>query len=145
MKIPTRILDIIAANCAAAYPNEGCGVLMGRPGNPDHVTDAMPVDNAEVDSPRTRYRIDPRDLVLVQRLANILGYRILGYYHSHPDHDPIPSEEDRAMAAAGASDGVYHLIVRIDNGILWGFANWIFLQKPSPGRFSPDHVELLRL
>ncbi len=45
-----------------------------------------------------RYTIDPRDMLRVQKQAREKGLKIIGIYHSHPDHRAVPSECDRAQA-----------------------------------------------
>src|SRR5207245_10268515 len=38
--------------------------------------------------------IDPRSLMLVERGAREKGLDVIGYYHSHPDDEPVPSQFD---------------------------------------------------
>lgn len=50
--------------------------------------------NVTTASPRSRYDIDPRELVCVQREAHERGLEIVGFYHSHPDHSSQWSATD---------------------------------------------------
>ena len=54
--------------------------------------------NARTDSPHNRYRIDPGELLSIQRQARESELDILGFYHSHPDHPARWSETDLAEA-----------------------------------------------
>ncbi|KPQ35627.1 MAG: putative metal-dependent protease of the PAD1/JAB1 superfamily [Phormidesmis priestleyi Ana] len=47
---------------------------------------------------RRRYAINPEDMLRVQKQARDQGLNIIGIYHSHPDHEAVPSECDRLQA-----------------------------------------------
>ncbi len=105
-----------------AYPEECCGLLLGRrDGDDRHLFEIWPTPNAwtaDLDlgddltaehgtghrisqtghSRSDRFWIDPKDLLAAQRSARDRGWDVLGVYHSHPDHPAVPSETDRAMA-----------------------------------------------
>lgn len=105
------------------YPLEVCGAIVGAG---EQVHDVIAVENREDREPWHRYRMDPADLVAIQRDARQRGLRILGYYHSHPDHSARPSETDRLVAAAGQSDGVVHVIVSVRRGKATSLGAWVF-------------------
>ena len=48
--------------------------------------------------PRTRYTIDPQDLVAAVRLGEDRGLEVVGFYHSHPRGPVHPSKTDEARA-----------------------------------------------
>jgi proteasome lid subunit RPN8/RPN11 len=82
-----------------AYPEESCGVLVGRFCDRGSVVDsAIRCKNLRHDSPRNRYAIDPKELVGIQREARGGGLEIVGFYHSHPDHPAQWSSTDLAEA-----------------------------------------------
>ncbi len=102
---------------AAAYPNEGCGVLLGRFAGPRvEVVDATSGTNTNTQRARDRYLLDPGDIVRADRAARERGLDVVGYWHSHPDHPAHPSQFDTDHAwldyvyvivtttAAGAGD-----------------------------------------
>jgi len=92
-------LDEIAAAAAAAYPNEGCGALLGpRAG---HVTETFDLPNSEAGAPRVRFAVAPLDYLAVEDAADRRGLSLLGFWHSHPDHPALPSKTDRAYAWVG--------------------------------------------
>jgi proteasome lid subunit RPN8/RPN11 len=90
------------------------------------VEDVVPVSNRETEKPRVRYQIAPEDLIRIDREARHRGLEILGYFHSHPDHAPRPSETDRQRAADTLSDGVIHVVVGVEKGEQATPTAWIF-------------------
>ncbi len=81
------------------YPNECCGVLLGRFADSENtVAGVVACANARQDSPHNRYSIAPLDLVRIQRDARNRGLEIVGFYHSHPDHPAQWSSTDLAEA-----------------------------------------------
>ncbi len=55
--------------------------------------------NTRTDSAHNRYNIAPEELVAIQRQARKLGFDIVGFYHSHPDH-PAHVVADRLRRGA---------------------------------------------
>lgn len=96
--LPDGMRDALAPGLEAAYPGEGCGVLLGRTeGHARQVTEVRPADNRRTDR-RDRYRVDPDLLRQLMEEESRDGPRVLGFYHSHPDAPPEPSETDREAA-----------------------------------------------
>lgn len=95
----------LQAAAEAAYPEEACGLLVGRAQAPgeilvDRIAESANV--AEGDRRRT-FEVDPKvrfDLMraLEESGGTATGERLIGHYHSHPDHPPAPSATDLAMA-----------------------------------------------
>ncbi len=80
---------------AAQTPElEVCGLLFGE-GNA--IEDARPTDNVASD-PATSFEIDPQALFSAIRAAREGGPQLIGYYHSHPSGEALPSRHDHAMA-----------------------------------------------
>lgn len=77
------------------YPDECCGVLLGRVEGNDlrAVHAAVRCENVAA-TPSTNYAMDLRHIVRLQREARAQGLVIVGFYHSHPDHPPLPSPQD---------------------------------------------------
>lgn len=89
---------IIAAICAEAmkaHPHEACGLLLGQGGK---VAQIRPCANVAPD-PARHFEIDPAALIAAFRAERAGGEQVLGYYHSHPTGDAMPSRTDAAMAA----------------------------------------------
>src|ERR1700680_2008469 len=83
-----------------AYPNECCGVLLGRVTDEGTrtVTSTARCGNTRTDSAHNRYNIDPRDLVRIQREGGDRGEDIIGFSHSPPAHPARWSSTDLAEA-----------------------------------------------
>ncbi|REJ83479.1 MAG: hypothetical protein DWQ36_23765 [Acidobacteria bacterium] len=100
MRIAPALLDEIRRHGEEAYPEECCGVLLGRrQAESTEVVRRLPVANEREAAARlNRFSIAPRDLLAAQRSADAEGLEVVGYYHSHPDCPAKPSEHDRAAA-----------------------------------------------
>lgn len=92
-------LDAIRRAAARAYPFEGCGALLGHADG--RVLEATALPNVEGDRPRTRFSVSPSDYIAVEETADARGLRLLGFWHSHPDHPARPSATDRQFAWPG--------------------------------------------
>src|ERR1700691_4408592 len=99
------------------YPHECCGGLLGHfnddGANTKTVTRIARCGNTREDSPHTRYHIDPRELIRIQREGRERGEDIVGFYHSHPDHPARWSQTDFAEAHW---IGCSYVITSVDKG-----------------------------
>lgn len=102
LRITPGALAEIRRHLAAAYPTEGCGLLIGMRGpNGDVVVRRqLPVPNrrAADESGRTRYLIGPEDFLKAEREARQANLVVVGTYHSHPDVPAHPSAYDTEHA-----------------------------------------------
>jgi len=110
VRLPSSVLDGIRQEAARAYPNEGCGALIGP--SEGEVRESLPLPNREEGSPRTRFSVSPRDYMSVEDAAEARGVRLLGFWHSHPDHPARPSATDREYAW----EGLLTLVIAVDGG-----------------------------
>ncbi len=90
----------LRAHGEEAYPNECCGILLGRADEAggNEVRTLMRAGNTRTDSAHNRYHISPLELIQAQRVGRESGLEIIGFYHSHPDHPARWSETDFAEA-----------------------------------------------
>jgi proteasome lid subunit RPN8/RPN11 len=106
LRIEYTDYEALRAHGEESYPNECCGVLLGKniagEGNSaaamNHVSQIVRAGNTRTDSAHNRYNIAPQELVKIQRQARGLGLDIVGFYHSHPDHPAQWSKTDFAEA-----------------------------------------------
>jgi proteasome lid subunit RPN8/RPN11 len=97
--LPRALYDDLRAHGEATYPNECCGILLGRAdAGGIHVTSLLRAGNTRTDSAHNRYHIAPEELIAAQRQARTTGLDIVGFYHSHPDHPAQWSQTDFAEA-----------------------------------------------
>jgi proteasome lid subunit RPN8/RPN11 len=111
------LLEDIARAASAAYPVEGCGALLGERG---HARVMLPLPNTEKDTPRVRFEVSPKDYLRVEREADARGLRLLGFWHSHPDHPARPSATDLSCAWVG----LLTVIVSVQKGQARDIGAW---------------------
>jgi proteasome lid subunit RPN8/RPN11 len=99
LRIAYADYEALRAHGEETYPNECCGVLLGKSvTGSNHVQQLVRAGNTRTDSAHNRYNIAPQELVKIQRQARGLGLDIVGFYHSHPDHPAQWSPTDFAEA-----------------------------------------------
>ena len=92
--IPKTELERMHRHVVETYPEEGCGFLIGRDGDRREVTEVRPTKNVHPEMRETRYTVDPREVLKVDRELRGQELAHLGFFHSHPDHPPRPSQFD---------------------------------------------------
>ena len=125
---PPALHRQIESEGEAGYPNEICGILIGRDvTTPDGVRRRV-VERLEpgknvfaADEQYHRFSIDPLAQLKAERAAERDGLAVLGYYHSHPDHPARPSEYDRDHAWEFYS----YVIVAIAKGKAVDMTSWV--------------------
>ena len=97
--IPLDGLRAVSAAAEAAYPEEACGLLVGRriPGGHARVTRVEAAVNVAADR-RTGFEVDPGLRIGLERELRGTDQAIVGHYHSHPDGPARPSATDLAKA-----------------------------------------------
>jgi proteasome lid subunit RPN8/RPN11 len=109
MKLSQQLLHQIHRHLESGYPNEACGVMLGKDGV---ITEVVSADNQRTDSARNRYLIDPLGYMKIEREADKRGLDVIGIYHSHPDVAARPSQFDLENAWPNLS----YLIVSVAKG-----------------------------
>src|SRR3989304_5825789 len=89
VRLPRNLRHALEAWAREDYPQEACGVLIGR---------QTGTEGAISDVGRGRLELDPQDLLRAEERALSLGLDVVGIWHTHPDHPARPSETDRAHA-----------------------------------------------
>ncbi len=119
--IHDRAREEMIKDAIAAFPDECCGFLFGEEGGEDRVVTAIQVvHNAKEGDKRRRFEIAPKDYLAAERFADEKGVRLLGIYHSHPDHPAIPSEHDRVAAQPYFS----YIIISVINREFSAIRSW---------------------
>ena len=91
----------------AAYPGECCGILLGKTAKNSGKSEIEVLETREApnlvqgEQKSTRFEADPLFLYLVEREIEGSGLEIVGFYHSHPDCEAIPSREDAEKMVPG--------------------------------------------
>ena len=92
--IPRIIISKLFEHSLLEDPNECCGLLLG---NDEKVIEIRNLNNVH-DNPMTRYEIDRKDLMKVQKYCDNNNMDILGVYHSHTHSQAYPSPTDIKVA-----------------------------------------------
>lgn len=125
----------IRAEAKRAYPSEGCGALLGQAEG--DIREAVPLPNVETDKPRVRFSVSPQDYLAMEDEADARGLRLLGFWHSHPDHPARPSETDRRFAW----EGLLTLVIAVENGAPGALTAWDVPGAELPFRERPLVLE----
>ena len=124
--------EIIHSHLCRAYPEEGCGVLLGRDQDGARVVErAIPLDNVQGETRERRYLLAPEQVLAAEREARSAGLDVVGFFHSHPDHPAIPSAFDLEHAWPFYT----YLIVSVRGGAVADANAWRLAEDRS--RFEP--------
>lgn len=93
MHIDDVLLKEMAEHGLREFPNEACGLLAGRDGEPVRFF-AM----RNLDASPASYRLDPKEQLQVFDLMDEEGLDLLGIFHTHTHSEAYPSETDRKLA-----------------------------------------------
>lgn len=125
-------LTAIRTHGEQAYPEECCGLLLGRfeTGEQKLLVDTWAVENTwrgagefgldDGQTVRRRFLITPEEYRRGESAARNQGLEVIGTYHSHPDHPAVPSEFDRGNAWPVYS----YLIVSVQQGRAIELRSW---------------------
>ncbi len=135
LRLSTEHLCAIRTHAESTYPNECCGLLLGL--TQDKIlVEVMATENAwsaetsesfssihvlaDVATKRSHYMIAPEVMLKAQREARDRQLDIIGIYHSHPDHQALPSEFDRVCAWNHYS----YIIISVQQGKSTALKSW---------------------
>lgn len=137
LNIDHRSLSILRRHALDAYPYECCGVLLGVvDGERRCVLHVIPCRNVHA-MPKSRYAIDPADLISVQRDTRDIEMEIVGFYHSHPDHSPEYSGTDLDEANW---HGCSYLIIGVENRTITGSKSYVLNVDGEQRFFVEEHL-----
>lgn len=130
---PGEIFERMRKFAEAAYPYEGCGVLIGTSGDDSAaVSEVFEGRNLVQDRRHDRYELDPRDIIQAEKWAREVGQEVLGFYHTHPDHPARPSQFDTDRAWAG----YHYVVISVESGQLVEATAWQLAEAVEPSRFE---------
>ncbi len=140
IELSTDDLARIRAHGEATWPEECCGILVGRAPKAGEdtvrVVRLVGAENVREDESRhNRYLIPPEVVLSTEREARADGLDVVGYYHSHPDHPSRPSDFDRDHAWPGYS----YLIVSVCDGRARDERSWRLAADRSRFEEEPIH------
>lgn len=116
--LPHKVLNEIIAHSLERYPKEACGVLSGKVHEGEYFV--MKAEKLEKGSHYTSFILDLNSWMSIIMKSKLEDMQYIGIYHSHPDSDPIPSNED--LHCMLECPGEIWLIVSISEGEFRGLA-----------------------
>jgi len=135
---PGEIFERMRKFAEAAYPYEGCGVLIGTSGDDSAaVSEVFEGRNLVQDRRHDRYELDPRDIIQAEKWAREVGQEVLGFYHTHPDHPARPSQFDTDRAWAG----YHYVVISVESGQLVEATAWQLAEAVEPSHFDEVSLE----
>ena len=134
--MPPRENERIRLHLCRAYPDEGCGVLLGREGGAREVVGTIALENRREESRHNRYLISPEQFLAADRAARAAGLDVIGFFHSHPDHPARPS----AFALQHAWPYYSYLIVNVTRGEAGDARSWRLAEDRSA--FEEETLEI---
>jgi proteasome lid subunit RPN8/RPN11 len=122
------------------FPDECCGFLFGaeQTDGTRTISTIRAVDNAKQGDKKRRFEITGKDYMLAEKYADENDLQLLGIYHSHPNHPPIPSEHDRIAALPYFS----YVIISVLEGHTAKIRSWKLNEDSQfeEENFSPIHL-----
>ncbi len=136
--IDSKILREVRQHLESSYPYEACGFFLGFEKNHQRmITKSIGIDNKSTGNLRRHFAIDALDYLRVERFALKEDLKLLGIYHSHPDHPAVPSAKDLEFAQAYFS----YFIFSIHSGKLADTRSYKLLDN----KFIEEHFSVLEL
>ena len=127
----------IDRHAEATYPDECCGVILGRQIDGKRIVEELvEIENQwdEVER-RRRFLITPKQYMQAEKQATAAGLDLLGFYHSHPDAPARPSDFDREHAWPFYS----YLIAGVSKGKTVDLTAW----QLKDDRTGYEHAEVM--
>jgi len=103
LRLPRAHRDAIVAHARRDHPDEACGVIAGRGGEPERF---IPMQNA-ARSP-TFYEFDSMALLRLYREMDERDEEPVVIYHSHTATEPYPSRTDISFAS---EPGAHYVLI----------------------------------
>lgn len=94
MRLSKAQAQAIIAHARADSPREACGIIVGHN---ECATEIIPVPNIAAE-PLHTYIMDEQKMIAVLSSLDQRRLELIGFYHSHPNSDPVPSPTDIRQA-----------------------------------------------
>ena len=135
MNLRTQDLEEMYHHAEREFPSECCGVVIGEKGN-SRRNEVRPCKNIQHELKEkypnqysrdsdTGYFMDPKELKAAFDDAARQKLEVVGFYHSHPNHDAYWSEEDHRASLWGDEPSfpeAFHVVISIYHGKVKGYA-----------------------
>lgn len=125
------------------YPEECCGILIGQQmgGGLRLVKKILPADNTEEKQSRKgHFKISSETIRKAELTASVNGNEIIGFYHSHPDHQAVLSELDAGYVIPGLS----YPILSVMNGQSACARSWVMEWTGERSLVTEEIIKLIK-
>jgi len=131
----------IEAHAERTYPNECGGMLLGsfEEDVARTVTEVFPLENSSEEDQQNRVLLLPKDVLRAERRARETKVDVIGYYHSHPEDEAVPSQYDLDHALPVWS----YIIVSVRSGKAVDVRSW--QMEDDRSRFNEEQIERIKL
>jgi proteasome lid subunit RPN8/RPN11 len=136
ISIEQEIAELMNEDALHAFPDECCGFMFGiedAEGN-RFITEMQTVQNVTKENRKRRFEISSMDYLKAEQMALDRNIHLLGVYHSHPNHPPIPSEQDRIAAQPFFS----YVIISVINNKIDAVRSW---QLNDHNQFEEEQIK----
>jgi proteasome lid subunit RPN8/RPN11 len=111
LTVTAQVLQQIGEHAISCYPEEACGLLVGRSVTSE-VVEFHPCEN--ITHSAKVYTINPKQHLVIERNAEDAGFDVVGVVHSHTHTEAYPSSTDVAQAP---DPGWHYMIVTLKRGV----------------------------
>lgn len=108
IRLPKELADEMVRHAREEYPRECCGMLAGKD---TAIFKLFKIKN--IAQRMDEYELDPLEQVNAFEEIDRLSLKLLGVYHSHPNHPCYPSELD--ISQAFYPDTLFFIISLLDS------------------------------
>lgn len=138
-------LDVVVRHSLAEYPRECCGIFLGDYSDGEwKVEKVLLARNLAAAATQDRYLLDPMDRLRAEAEAKRESLSVVGFYHSHPDHDvyfsktDLENSEEYLMGEPWVPPAYAYLVVSVQQGKPRGFGAF----KVAEGKSEQMQVKL---
>lgn len=136
LRIEWPVLSQMVAD-VEPFEYERCGFFFGyEEGDDAVVTRIMPAKNSCQTERHTNYEIEAKEYLSAEGMADEEGLKLLGVYHSHPNHPAIPSAFDQEVA----QPDFFYIIISVRNRKLVEVRTW---QLDQGKNFEEDKFDII--
>lgn len=139
VQITKAVVDAMKRHGKEAYPEEGCGFLLGPDATPRAIDEFRATGNVETEDRGLRYKVDPAETLKLTKELSGSGREILGFFHSHPDHPARPSVTDLDRAFTWYT----YVIVAVEKGRPVDLRAWSLEERSAKRTFREVEIELV--
>lgn len=108
LRLSIEQVNAIVNHAISEAPREACGLIAGKG---EKAVSLFPVKNAAA-NPEKHFSMDSAELLRAYQAIENAGLDCLAVYHSHPNSEPIPSQEDVREAQLNTPN-MTHLIISL--------------------------------